>query len=157
KYDIPFRTQFKLSGSYTMPWDVAFAAVFQSVPGLERQITYVVSRAQVPQLTVSSVTVPLNDPGSLYYPRRNQLDLKFSKVLQAGGVRVTPQLDIFNVTNTATVLQQINAIGQPHLIQDLRQRISREREEVELWDWSIRHRGVLGGCGKKCQCEFWTI
>ena len=54
---------FKLAGSYPLPWQITASAVFQTVPGLPRNITYVVTRAQVPQLTLSSVTVPLSAPG----------------------------------------------------------------------------------------------
>jgi hypothetical protein len=62
-------------------------------------------------LTVPSITIPLNEPGSLFYPRLEQLDLKFSKAIRYRNVRITPQLDIFNSTNTATVLTTVNSYG----------------------------------------------
>src|SRR5207245_9550573 len=60
-----FLTQYKLSGSYPLPWGVSLGAFFQSVPGTERTITYLVTRAVVPQLTLASATIPLTEPGSL--------------------------------------------------------------------------------------------
>jgi hypothetical protein len=86
-------------------------AFFQSVPGTERTITYLVTRAVVPTLTLASATIPLTEPGSLYYPRLNQLDLKLSKRIRYRATRINPQLDLFNVMNAATVLSQVNAYG----------------------------------------------
>jgi hypothetical protein len=108
---IPFDKNFKLAGSYPLPWDISASAVFQSVPGLPRNITYVVTRVQVPALTLSSVTVPLSAPGEEYLPRLNQLDVKFGKTLRYRTTRIQPQLGIFNVTNEATVLSQNNSFG----------------------------------------------
>ena len=109
--DIPTDKNFKLAGSYPLPWQITASAVFQSVPGLPRNITYVVTRAQVPQLTLSSVTVPLSAPGEQYLPRLNQLDLKFGKLFRYRGTSIQPQLGIFNATNEATVLAQNNSFG----------------------------------------------
>jgi hypothetical protein len=109
--DIPSDKNFKLAGSYPLPWRITASAVFQSVPGLPRNITYVVSRTQVPQLTLSSVTVPLTAPGEEYLPRLNQLDLKFGKTFSFRRRSIQPQLGIFNVTNEGTVLAQNNSFG----------------------------------------------
>jgi hypothetical protein len=109
--DIPFDKNFKLAGSYPLPWKITASAVFQSVPGLARNITYVVTRTQVPTLTLSSVTVPLSAPGEQYLSRLNQLDLKFGKTFTFRGRTVQPQLGIFNATNAATVLAQNNSFG----------------------------------------------
>lgn len=111
QYDVPFRTQYKLAGSYPLPWGISAGAVLQSLPEGARTINYQVTRAVLPQLTVSSVTVALNEPGSLYLPRLNQLDLRFSKVIRYRAMRIQPQLGIFNLTNEATVLIQNNTFG----------------------------------------------
>jgi hypothetical protein len=110
-FDIPFDKNFKLAGSYPMPWGISMSAVFQSVPGAPRTITWVVGRAQVPTLTLSSVTVRLSAPGESYLPRLNQLDLKFSKTVRYQRLKMQPQIGIFNVTNSATVLNANNSFG----------------------------------------------
>jgi hypothetical protein len=109
--EIPFDKNFKLAGTYPLPWNISASAVFQSVPGLPRNITYVVTRTQVPQLTLSSVTVPLTAAGEEYLPRLNQLDLKFGKTFRHRALSIQPQLGIFNATNEATVLSQNNSFG----------------------------------------------
>jgi len=120
QYDIPWNTQAKISGAYPLPWGVSASLVFQSLPGAMRTVSYIVTRAQVPALTLSSVTIGptatnpglgLTPPGTLYYPRLNQLDLKFSKTIKYGWARVEPQVGIFNATNSATILNQNNTYG----------------------------------------------
>ncbi len=108
---VPFEKNFKFALSYPLPGRISASAVFQSVPGLLRNITYVVGRTQVPQLTVSSVTVPLTAPGEEYLPRLNQLDMKVGRTFNYRGKSIQPQLGIFNVTNEATILAQNNSFG----------------------------------------------
>ena len=49
-YDVPFLTLFKLSGTYPLPYGIRASAVFQSIPGAARQLTYQVTRTQLPTL-----------------------------------------------------------------------------------------------------------
>jgi hypothetical protein len=107
QFDIPFQTIFKASGTYPLPWSgLQFSAVFQSLPGAERTVDYVVTRAQLPALsTVSSVTVRLNEPGSLYLDRVNQLDLSLAWRMRTGRLRFSPQLELFNALNANPVIQ----------------------------------------------------
>ena len=117
KYDIPFLTTFKLSGSYPLPYGFRLSGVFQSVPGEEvsgrdtGRIHYVVDRRIIPTLTLAQVIVPLNEPGSEYYDRVNQLDLSVSRIFRVGRVQVNPQLDLFNALNVSPLLLQVNAFG----------------------------------------------
>jgi hypothetical protein len=57
-----------------------------------------------PGLTEASVTVPLVPPGTVFYPRLNQLDLSFAKWFQVGRVRWQGQVDLFNALNASTVV-----------------------------------------------------
>ncbi len=110
-FDLPLRTTFKASGNYTLPWrGFRLAAVYQNLPGAERTITYVVTRAQLPQLsTVSSVNVRLNEPGSMYLERLHQLDLSAGTTLRVGKIRMSPQLELFNLFNVNSVLRETTA------------------------------------------------
>ncbi len=109
--DVPFRTQFKLSGSVELPYDLRLGGMFQSRPGSERIINYSVTRAILPTLTQTTVNVRLNEPGSAYNDRVNQLDINLSRAFQSGRGRVRPELALFNVLNTSSVVTQINAFG----------------------------------------------
>ena len=81
---MPYLTQFKLAGTYPLPWGISLSGSWQGLPGVPvgtaRQdaeyvpaqnrmpdpslnVEYIVTRTQIPNLTVASVTVPLIEPG----------------------------------------------------------------------------------------------
>jgi hypothetical protein len=62
-------------------------------------------------LTLSSVTESLSAPGTLYYPRLNQLDLKFSKAIKYRTTKIEPQIGFFNALNAPAILTQNNTFG----------------------------------------------
>jgi len=111
-----FLTQVKLLGTYAIPKvKVNVAATFQSLPGPQVTALYVASNAQVqPSLGrplsggLANVTVNLVEPGTMYGERLNQLDLRFSKVLQTGGLRTVVNFDLYNALNGNTVLSHNN-------------------------------------------------
>lgn len=98
-------------GSYQLPYGVRVSANFQSVPGSERSILYQVNRQILPALVPSSLNVRLNEPGTLYNNRVNQLDFSLAKSIRSGGVDVRPELSLFNMLNANPVLIQINTFG----------------------------------------------
>jgi hypothetical protein len=123
----PFRTQLKLSGTYPLPYGFRVSGLFQSVAGVQSArdginvgkdlpIIYSIGRAQAPGLTQPNVVtswspvsggVRLNDIGSLYLDRVNQVDFAVSRDFQMGKMRVRPQMDIFNALN-ANAITQVN-------------------------------------------------
>jgi hypothetical protein len=114
--DIPMLTTFKVVGNYPMPYGVRLAGVFQSIPGAEKPITYSVGRTIIPTLTLTSVNVRLDEPGSSYYDRVNQLDLSVGREFVVGKARLTPKLNIYNVLNVNPVLLEtttFGALGRP--------------------------------------------
>jgi hypothetical protein len=110
-HDVPFRTGFKLAGSYPVPFGIRVSANLQSTVGNERAITYQVTRSLVPALTVPSVNVRLTEPGSLFMDRVNQLDISVTRSFRHGGVEVRPELGLFNVFNANPVLSITNTFG----------------------------------------------
>jgi hypothetical protein len=110
-YDVPFRTLFRVSGTYELPWGIRASGVFQSIPGAARQLTYLVTRAVLPTLTQPSVTVRLNQPNTLFLDRVNQLDVSFSKSIRSSGLDIRPEVSIFNALNANPVTGQTNAFG----------------------------------------------
>jgi hypothetical protein len=106
----PFLTQIKFLGSYTLPYEVQVAATFQSFPGPERRAERVYSNAEVqaslgrPLSQTRTVRVNVIPPGTVYADRINQLDLRFTKVFNAGGTRLKAMLDLYNTLNTNAAL-----------------------------------------------------
>ena len=139
--DLPYLYQFKLAGTYPLPYGVSLSGSWQGLPGVPvgtaRQdaeysaalnrvpdaslnVDYNVTRTQIPTLTVTSITVPLIKPGSQFLERRNQIDLRFSKTVAVGRTKLQGQFDIFNVLNSSTILSQTetfgSALGRPTAI-----------------------------------------
>jgi hypothetical protein len=123
----PFRSQFKVTGTYPLPYAFRFSAVFQSMPGvLETRtanndgdvvIKYIVNKAIVPTLTLAQVTTRLNDPGKDFLDRNNQFDMSLTRDFRLGRVVVKPQVDLFNVFNVSPVTNEVAtygaSVGQP--------------------------------------------
>ena len=100
QFSVPFQTQFKLAGTYALPYGIRLGANFQSQPGTERIINYAVVRSILPTLTQTSVNVRLNEPGSEYNDRVNQFDVTVSKSFRNRGLDIRPDVALFNVLNT---------------------------------------------------------
>jgi carboxypeptidase family protein len=130
--DIPYLAQFKLAGSYPLPYGVQVSGTWQGYPGspsgTERQdinyssavnrvqdpslnVDYVVDRTIVPSLTVSSVTVPLFEPGTKYLDRWNQIDLRLAKKFQYHRTNFQVQFDVFNLLNSSSILSVVETYG----------------------------------------------
>jgi hypothetical protein len=112
QYKIPFRSDFKLVGSYTVAWDVQIGIALQSYAGQPLAVNWTPAASVFPggQRT-QSVTINLIPPGSQYLDRWNQVDLSFRKVFTLGRYRVDGALDMFNALNSNVVLSQNQAFG----------------------------------------------
>jgi hypothetical protein len=135
--DMPLRHEFKLSGSYTFPYDIQVNAALQSYAGPARgtymQITTStrypagcvgcpVGQLVIPNLvtapgTPTSMNIALLAPGTDYYGRLNQLDLGFRKLFRFGRYQYSAQADLFNFTNNGYVKSETllygTALGRP--------------------------------------------
>jgi hypothetical protein len=110
--------QVKFLGSYTVPKiDVQLGASFQSIPGVEYSATYAAPNTDLSRPTsqgglgrlpsggvaTGTTSVALVQPGSLYGPRFNQIDLRLGKVLRFNRTRSVLSLDLFNLLNSDTI------------------------------------------------------
>jgi catechol 2,3-dioxygenase-like lactoylglutathione lyase family enzyme len=113
------RYGFRLSGSYLMPGGVSLAGSFVANDGYPFVSTYNVSRAvaarQGIRLTRSSQSVRLSRRGDERLPSVKMMDLRISRPIRFGDRRIVPQLDIFNITNAATVVNLQTAVGGAYL------------------------------------------
>jgi hypothetical protein len=105
-------TRYTGLGSYTLPKvDVLVSGTFRSDQGGQLAANWAVSNALVQQSlgrplsnSATSVTVNLVEPGTLYGDRVNELDVRFAKILRFGRTRTNVGFDIYNVLNSAAVL-----------------------------------------------------
>jgi hypothetical protein len=112
QFKMPFKQEFKLAGNLPLLYGFDMGAALQSYSGLARVITWTPAAALFPGgARTNSETIILNAPGSLYYPRYNQLDVNIKKSFRSGSKTFTVQADVFNVLNSNTILTANNAIG----------------------------------------------
>ena len=130
--NIPYLAQFKLAGSYPLPFQIQISGSWQGYPGVPsgtaRQdvlynsalnrvedpslnINYIVDRTIVPNLTAASVTVPLIPPGSQYLNRWNQIDLRLARKFVIRRMQAQAQFDVFNLLNANTALSEVETFG----------------------------------------------
>jgi hypothetical protein len=122
----PFKgqTQVKVHGTYQFPGQVVVSGVLQNLPGVTLQADYPVPNNQIaPSLgrnlaacgaravCTLTATVPLLVPYTQFEPRRTQLDLRLSKVFQAGRARLQGNLDVYNVFNDSSIIFINNNYG----------------------------------------------
>jgi hypothetical protein len=116
--DTGFLTQIKLLGSYTLPWDVQLSSTFQSLAGPPITATYAApASAIIPSLGrplaggARTASVELVEPGKTYGERLYQVDFRLAKTLRARSVRVTPEVNVYNLLNSSSVVRLNTTYG----------------------------------------------
>jgi hypothetical protein len=107
----PYAKQFKITGSYPLPWALQGSANFQSLPGFVIGANYSVPTAQIaPSLGrnlaggARTASLQVVAPFSQFEGRINQLDLRLARTFQVRRVRFEAMLDAYNALNVGAVL-----------------------------------------------------
>lgn len=110
----PYRTSATGLATYTIPKvGIQTSVTWQSNPGPEIAANYVASNAVIaagpqplgrPLSGGANVTVNLIPPATEFGPRRNNFDLRLSKLQRFGSKRLTISVDGYNLTNSDVVL-----------------------------------------------------
>jgi hypothetical protein len=105
----PFRTTYKASGAYTLPYDVQLSGSFSSIPAPAIAANYQVNSTVAGRTIIGTVaggtstTINLVEPGSLYLDTQNRIDLRVGRNFRFSGRSIQPFAEIFNVLNAGTV------------------------------------------------------
>jgi hypothetical protein len=122
-------TQVKFMVVYPLPWDFQTSVIYQNFAGIENGPTFTATNAQIaPSLgrnlsacrgaAVCNATVSIGDlvpPGTMYEPRLQQLDVRFSRSIRADRFRVRANLDVHNLFNASNVLNLQRQYGPTYL------------------------------------------
>jgi hypothetical protein len=118
---IPFTRGYKLNGTQPLPFGFSVSAAFQSYDGCGNlncqaaniwlPVMYTVPAALFPGGQTQSATLDLATPVTRRLGRWNQLDLSLQKTFRMRHVDLQGRVEIFNVTNENTVMQEITAFG----------------------------------------------
>ena len=116
-------TQAKVNGSYTLPWQqIQVAAVLQNLPGQQILAQWNITQADAAAGNLgralsgganTSRVVPLIKPGTMFTPRRTQLDLRLSKSFTMGSRKLQLMADVFNLTNSNAAVGATSNAGEP--------------------------------------------
>ena len=105
----PFRTMFKLSGAYELPYEFQLSGSFTSRPGADISATYTVTSAIAGRPIITStagatqMTVNLVEPNTMFRDYINNLDMRIARNFRFGRYRLQGMVDIYNVFNAGAV------------------------------------------------------
>lgn len=129
----PFRTTFKLSGAYQLPYEFQLSGTFLAVPGSSVNANYTVTAALAGRTIIGStagattIGVNLIQPNTVFLDYRKTFDMRLARTFRFDRYRMQPFADFFNVLNLGTVTRvnetfganpATNAWMRPQAIQD---------------------------------------
>jgi hypothetical protein len=117
--ETPVQAQYKGLASYLTPWwGIRVAGTFQSLPGPLVPATNIYNNANrttttdLPRpFTNAQANVNLIQPGTMWGDRLNQIDLRFTKVLNVGSGKIDLNVDFYNAFNSDAVLTEVGSFG----------------------------------------------
>ena len=123
-FDTSWLTQLKATGTYTLPWQqITIGGVLQNLPGQQIQANWNITQADAAAGTLgralsgganTSRSVPLIKPGTMFTPRRTQVDLRVGKNIPlAGSKKLQVMADIFNAFNSNAAVGATSNAGEP--------------------------------------------
>jgi hypothetical protein len=110
----PWHTQFKGYAVYTVPRvDVQVSGTLRSTVGTEYNANFTATNAVLTSSSTlgrplsgnaANISIALLAPNSTFIARRNELDLRFGKIVRVGRIRNVISLDLFNALNSDALI-----------------------------------------------------
>jgi hypothetical protein len=122
----PFKaqTQVKAFGTFPLPAGFVVSATFQNLSGAPYEANYNATNAEIaPSLgrnlaacgtgvtCTATATVPLIAPMTQFLSRRTQLDLRLTKTVKVGNIRLQANADVYNALNSSSVVAVNSTYG----------------------------------------------
>ena len=126
QYTVPVEglSQYKLSISYPLPMGFHASATYINTPGIPITATWSAPNSAIaPSLgrnlaacgaaavCSSTASVQLIEPFTQFEDRLSKLDLRLSKDIQVGTLKLQPRVDLYNAFNASTVLTENTTYG----------------------------------------------
>jgi hypothetical protein len=119
-------TQVKFMAVYPLPWHIQTSAIYQNSSGIPITASYVATNAEIlsslgrnlgscrgAATCTANLTVELIPPNSVFEPRLQQVDLRFSRLFQFGTRKLRGDVDIYNLLNASNVLNMNTTYSAP--------------------------------------------
>jgi hypothetical protein len=126
QFGMPYRHNFKLSGSFPIPYGLtvgtsmvsnAGSLLGSNVPDPTLAVLWAVPANVFPEGRTQPVTLRLDTPGTRYLERWNQMDVNVRRAFVVRTLRLEPGVDVYNVFNTNPVLTENqnwgSSLGRP--------------------------------------------
>jgi hypothetical protein len=110
-------TQMKMLAVLPLPWDFQVSATYQNIPGIPVTASRAFTNAEIrPSLgrdlgqcrgvspCNASVVIDMVPPNTVFEDRLNQVDIRFTRSVRFGRVRVRGNADVYNLLNASDVL-----------------------------------------------------
>lgn len=113
----PFRTTYKLSAAYQLPFEFQLSGSYIATPGPSVNANYSVTAAIAGRAIVgstggaTSINVNLVEPNTVFLDYKKQLDLRVARTFRFGTRRIQGFADVFNALNAGTVLRVNETFG----------------------------------------------
>ncbi len=113
----PFRTTFKMSAAYQLPWEFQVSGTFMAIPGPDVDANYGVTAAVAGRPVIgtsagaTSITVNLIEPNTVFLDYQKKLDLRVARNFRFDRYRIQGFADVFNVLNSGTVVRVNETYG----------------------------------------------
>jgi carboxypeptidase family protein len=117
--ETPYQPLYKALASYTLPYGVRVSGTLQSLPGPQivannifNNASRVASTTLGRPFTNAQVNAQLVAPGSAWGDRLNQIDLRFTKILNVGRAgKIDLDVDLYNAFNSDAVITELGTFG----------------------------------------------
>lgn len=116
-------TQVKFLVVYPLPWELQVSGTYQNIPGIPILASYVATNAQiVPSLgrnlaagANATATIDLIPPNTMFEPRIQQVDLRFTRIFRIHRSKINGNFDIYNLANASPILAENPRFGSAWL------------------------------------------
>jgi len=109
--DVPY--SYRVSGIKDLPFGIAASGTFQYQKGFPETTTVSVGNNTV-ALTQGTTTITTEPRGTTRLPNLSQLDMSFKKSVRMGTKRLEPRLDLYNLLNSATIINRSTVLGSSY-------------------------------------------
>jgi hypothetical protein len=117
--ETPFLPQYKALATYTLPWyGIRVSGTFQSYPGPQVNANTIYNNGNrvatttlARPFTLGQQIVNVIRPGTFYGDRLNQIDLRFTKIVQLPKGRLDLNVDLYNAFNSDAVIGEVATFG----------------------------------------------
>jgi hypothetical protein len=106
--DVPY--SYRVSGVYELPYQISISATGQYYAGFPETTTVSVGNNTV-ALTQGTTMLTVEPRGSTRLPAVSSLDASVRKFWRISGLRLEPRVDLYNLTNSASILGRVTQLG----------------------------------------------